>query len=35
LLQALYDDMAQQPDTPFTGASPAQIDLIGHRLEFR
>ena len=27
--QALYDDMAQRPNTPFTGASPAEIDLIG------
>ena len=27
--QALYDAMSRQPGTPFTGASPAQIDLIG------
>jgi MFS family permease len=27
--QELYDSMATQPNTPFTGASPAQIDLIG------
>ncbi|OAA60956.1 MFS monocarboxylate transporter [Niveomyces insectorum RCEF 264] len=27
--QALYEEMALQPDTPFTGATPAQIDLIG------
>ncbi|KAI8654750.1 MFS domain-containing protein [Fusarium keratoplasticum] len=27
--QALYEAMALKPDTPFTGASPAQIDLIG------
>jgi MFS family permease len=29
VFQALYDEMAQQPDNPFTGASPALIDLIG------
>ncbi|RSL58790.1 hypothetical protein CEP53_006046 [Fusarium sp. AF-6] len=27
--QALYEAMALKPNTPFTGASPAQIDLIG------
>ena len=27
--QALYDEMARQTNTPFTGASAAQIDLIG------
>ncbi|KAH8705875.1 major facilitator superfamily domain-containing protein [Talaromyces proteolyticus] len=27
--QELYDSMASQPHTPFTGATPAQIDLIG------
>ncbi|KAK9801528.1 putative MFS general substrate transporter [Seiridium cardinale] len=29
VFQALYDDMAKQPGTPFTGASTALIDLIG------
>ncbi|KZF19078.1 MFS general substrate transporter [Xylona heveae TC161] len=27
--QALYETLARQPGTPFTGASPAEIDLIG------
>lgn len=27
--QALFESMARQSGTPFTGASPAQIDLIG------
>lgn len=27
--QELYQSMAHQPDNPFTGASPAAIDLIG------
>ncbi|KAI5456638.1 major facilitator superfamily domain-containing protein [Mariannaea sp. PMI_226] len=27
--QALFERMAREPDTPFTGASPAEIDLIG------
>ncbi|KAJ5112705.1 Major facilitator superfamily domain general substrate transporter [Penicillium argentinense] len=27
--QELYDSMSKLPDTPFTGATPAQIDLIG------
>jgi MFS family permease len=27
--QELYDSMSRIPNTPFTGASPAQIDLIG------
>ena len=27
--QALFETLAQQPGNPFTGASPAQIDLIG------
>ncbi|KAH7308635.1 major facilitator superfamily domain-containing protein [Stachybotrys elegans] len=27
--QALYEAMAQEPKTPFTGATPAQIGLIG------
>jgi len=27
--QDLYETMSQQPDTPFTGASSAEIDLIG------
>ncbi|KAL1852681.1 hypothetical protein Plec18170_005815 [Paecilomyces lecythidis] len=27
--QALFESLARQPGTPFTGASPAQIDLIG------
>ncbi|KAI1840192.1 hypothetical protein JX266_013593 [Neoarthrinium moseri] len=27
--QALFESMAEQPDNPFTGATPAQIDLIG------
>ncbi|KAJ5604431.1 hypothetical protein N7510_009585 [Penicillium lagena] len=27
--QDLYDSMAKEPGTPFTGATPAQIDLIG------
>ncbi|KAJ5243394.1 Major facilitator superfamily domain general substrate transporter [Penicillium citrinum] len=27
--QELYDSMSKLPNTPFTGASPAQIDLIG------
>lgn len=29
VFQELYDSMSKQPDTPFTGATPAQIDLIG------
>ncbi|CAG7923342.1 unnamed protein product [Penicillium olsonii] len=29
VFQELYDSMAKEPDTPFTGATPAQIDLIG------
>ncbi|KAH8658111.1 MFS monocarboxylate transporter [Xylariales sp. PMI_506] len=29
VFQDLYDSMAQQAGTPFTGASPALIDLIG------
>lgn len=29
IYQALYEQMALEPGTPFTGASPAQIDLIG------
>jgi MFS family permease len=29
IYQALYEDMANQPDTPFTGASSALIGLIG------
>ncbi|KAM0438689.1 hypothetical protein ACHAPT_001445 [Fusarium lateritium] len=29
IYQALYEAMARQPNTPFTGATPAQIDLIG------
>ncbi|KAI1414579.1 MFS general substrate transporter [Hypoxylon sp. FL1857] len=29
VFQELYDSMAQQPGTPFTGATPALIDLIG------
>ncbi|KAJ5907389.1 Major facilitator superfamily domain general substrate transporter [Penicillium taxi] len=27
--QELYDSMSKLPNTPFTGATPAQIDLIG------
>jgi MFS family permease len=27
--QELYDTMSKDPNTPFTGATPAQIDLIG------
>ncbi|KAJ6086240.1 Major facilitator superfamily domain general substrate transporter [Penicillium sp. IBT 16267x] len=27
--QELYDSMSKVPNTPFTGATPAQIDLIG------
>ncbi|CAK9781795.1 MFS general substrate transporter [Cutaneotrichosporon oleaginosum] len=27
--QELYQSMSQQPNTPFTGASPAAIDIIG------
>ncbi|GAQ46995.1 hypothetical protein AtubIFM61612_003698 [Aspergillus tubingensis] len=27
--QALYESLARRPGTPFTGASPAEIDLIG------
>jgi MFS family permease len=27
--QALYESLAQEPHTPFTGATPAEIDLIG------
>ncbi|TPX11914.1 uncharacterized protein E0L32_007412 [Thyridium curvatum] len=27
--QALFEEYAEQPDNPFTGATPAQIDLIG------
>jgi MFS family permease len=27
--QELYDSMSKDPNTPFTGATPAQIDLIG------
>ncbi|PYI25850.1 MFS general substrate transporter [Aspergillus indologenus CBS 114.80] len=27
--QALYENLSHQPSTPFTGASPAEIDLIG------
>ncbi|KAI1444812.1 MFS monocarboxylate transporter [Annulohypoxylon stygium] len=29
VFQELYDAMSQQPGTPFTGATPALIDLIG------
>ncbi|CAG8294356.1 unnamed protein product [Penicillium salamii] len=29
VFQELYDSMAKEPNTPFTGATPAQIDLIG------
>ena len=29
VFQDLYQSMASEPDTPFTGASPAGIDLIG------
>ena len=27
--QALYESMSKQPDNPFTGKTPAEIDLIG------
>ncbi|PYH42269.1 putative MFS monocarboxylate transporter [Aspergillus saccharolyticus JOP 1030-1] len=27
--QALYENLSKQPHTPFTGATPAEIDLIG------
>ncbi|RAL15818.1 putative MFS monocarboxylate transporter [Aspergillus homomorphus CBS 101889] len=27
--QALYENLSKQPGTPFTGATPAEIDLIG------
>ncbi|KAL6825303.1 major facilitator superfamily domain-containing protein [Trichoderma camerunense] len=29
IFQAVFETLSQQPDTPFTGASPADIDLIG------
>ncbi|CAI7621797.1 unnamed protein product [Penicillium bialowiezense] len=29
VFQELYDSMSKLPNTPFTGATPAQIDLIG------
>ncbi|KAJ5325444.1 Sucrose/H+ symporter [Penicillium brevicompactum] len=29
VFQELYDTMSKEPNTPFTGATPAQIDLIG------
>ncbi|RFU76009.1 hypothetical protein TARUN_6219 [Trichoderma arundinaceum] len=29
IFQAVYETLSRQPDTPFTGASPAEIDLIG------
>ncbi|EHK17361.1 uncharacterized protein TRIVIDRAFT_66296 [Trichoderma virens Gv29-8] len=29
VFQAVYETLSQQPDTPFTGASPAEVDLIG------
>ncbi|KAF4767324.1 hypothetical protein HAV15_009930 [Penicillium sp. str.  len=29
VFQELYDSMSKEPNTPFTGATPAQIDLIG------
>jgi MFS family permease len=29
IYQALYETLANEPNTPFTGASPALIDLIG------
>lgn len=29
IFQAVFETLSQQPDTPFTGASPAEIDLIG------
>ncbi|KAM0263920.1 hypothetical protein ACHAQJ_000955 [Trichoderma viride] len=29
VFQAVFETLSQQPNTPFTGASPAEIDLIG------
>ncbi|KAJ5519452.1 Major facilitator superfamily domain general substrate transporter [Penicillium expansum] len=29
VFQELYDSMSKEPNTPFTGSTPAQIDLIG------
>lgn len=29
IFQAVFETLSHQPDTPFTGASPAEIDLIG------